>query len=414
MRIRDLLLHGTGAPVDLVIENGLIADVEPAMNPSEGHRRVLLPGLIDLHTHLREPGGDDAETITTGTAAAAAGGFTDVFAMANTSPVTDDVERVLDIRRRAAGALTRVHVVAAGTNGLAGQTPVDVAALAAIGVRLFSDDGKCVADDDVMVQLLTAIATCDVTFAQHAQDPRIVGEGVINARVADAAHATPWPTRGETDIVARDIAVVRETGARLHVCHVSTAETVELIAAAKREGLPVTAEATPHHLHFTDNDALARGPALKVNPPFRSPADVQALRGGLRTGVIDAIGTDHAPHPAAAKQLGWARSAFGLTALETALPAVAEALTGLNETVDWSRLIDAMHTRPARIGGLRPQSTPARGEPATFTVVAQTQPYAIRPDKQRSRSRNTPFDGHQFRWSTVLTMIDGRLAYRAE
>ena len=409
MRIRDVVLFGEGDVVDVVVADDAV-HIESASGLS-ARRRVLLPGLVDLHTHLREPGAEESETIASGTAAAAAGGYSDVFAMANTTPPADTVDRVLDVRRRAAGAPARVHVVAAGTSGLCGVSPVDVAALADVGVRVFSDDGRCVFDDDVMRELMARIADADAVFAQHAQHPGIVGDGVVNERVADRVGAAPWPARGESDIVACDIEIVRETGGHLHVCHVSTCGTVELVAQAKREGLPVTAEVTPHHLHLTDEDAARRGPELKVNPPLRSSGDVAALRAALRDGIIDAVGTDHAPHPRDAKRLGWAASAFGLTGIETALAAVAEALTDAAGTVDWRRLIDAMRTRPARIGGISPSSPASLSR--TFTVVAEeSAPVTAR--AMLSRSQNSPFIARRFRWRPVLTVLDGRMTFRSE
>ncbi|WP_207205379.1 dihydroorotase [Microbacterium protaetiae] len=372
---------------------------------------VVLPGLVDLHTHLREPGDEDSETIRSGTAAAARGGFTDVFAMANTSPVTDSVDRLERLRERLSDARVRVHPVAAATLGLQGRDVVDVDALASAGVTMFSDDGRCVDDDLVARRILERMHAAGTVFAQHAQGREIVGDGVINARVAHRVDAPGWPTRGEEQIVARDISLAAATGGRLHVCHVSTAGTVELIRDAKRRGLTVTAEVTPHHLLLTDEDAAERGPSLKVNPPLRSPDDVRALQDALRDGTIDAIGTDHAPHSAPRKAGDWRTAAFGLTALETALPVVAELCTGV-DGVDWARVASVMSHAPARIGGIDDIAgrQVAVGEPATLTLV-EPGPTVVRAKEQVTRSANTPFEGRQFGWRTTLTLIEGEAAY---
>jgi Dihydroorotase and related cyclic amidohydrolases len=337
--------------------------------------------------------------------------------MANTFPVTDTPERVLDVRRRAQASSARVHVVSAATRGLAGHDVVDVAAMVDLGVTLFSDDGKCVSDADVVTEVLRLMKLHGRTFAQHAQNPHLVGNGVINARVASAVGAPGWPASGEESIVARDLTIVRKTGGRLHVCHVSTAGTIELIRAAKAEGLPVTAEVTPHHLVLTNDDGVRVGPALKVNPPLRAPADVSALRVALRDGTIDTIGTDHAPHPDEAKRKPWRDAAFGLTAIETALPIVAEVLTDADTgEVDWDLLTRVMSRKPASIGGIaetagRPVSI---GEPATFCVVENGGPWIVRGREHQSISYNTPFEGRPLTWRVRLTVRDGLVTYASK
>lgn len=410
--IRCVAIAGWAGTVDISVEDGGIAAIEPAAE-GDGICRVVLPGLVDLHTHLREPGGEAAETIATGTAAAAAGGFTDVFAMANTDPATDTVRRVRDIRARAAGAAARVYPVAAVTRGLAGRKLTDFPALAADGVTMFSDDGKCVTDSGMVRETLAAMAEYGTVFAQHAQDTALVGGGVVHAAVAERASAPGWPSAGEERIVERDIALAAETGGPLHVCHVSTARTVDLIRQAKRENLPVTAEVTPHHLMLTDEDALRAGPRLKVNPPLRSAADRAALLDGLRDGTIDAIGTDHAPHPAAAKAGTWTSAAFGLTALETALPLLIEVFTRESDmAVDWASVLRLMSHTPARIGRIERQAgRPVRpGEPATLTVIAQVGG-RVHAQQHRSLSRNTPFEGRPLSWRVETTLVEGRTTY---
>ncbi|MCU1440279.1 MAG: pyrC2 [Rhodoglobus sp.] len=394
--------------VDVTVHEGRIARIEPALSSAESER-VVLPGFVDLHTHLREPGGEVSETIATGTRAAAAGGYVDVFAMANTTPVTDTLERVLAMRELARDAHARVHVVAAATIGQADQTLVDISALRNGGVTLFSDDGHCVNDEGLVHELLQRLAQSGGVFAQHAQSQRIVQKGVINARVADLVGCHGWPEAGEEAIVARDIAIARATGGHLHVCHVSTKRSVDLIRWAKSVHAPVTAEVTPHHLALSDEDAVKRGPALKVNPPLRSLGDVSALREALADGTIDVVATDHAPHPEATKSKSWRDAAFGMTAIETALPVVAEVLTTAGRT-SWSRVAEVMSVAPARIGGLRRESITV-GSSADLCVIESGPEYQLSVDDHHSRSRNSPFAGYSVRHRVILTMLEGRITH---
>ncbi len=414
--VRGVRVLGRGEPVDLVLEDGRIkAFVPSGIDHDHDHDRglVLLPGLVDLHTHLREPGGEAAETIGSGTAAAAAGGYTDVFAMANTDPVSDTVARIEEVRRRSIGASARVHPVAAATIGLSGIDPVDVSALRGAGVTVFSDDGHCVSDDRVAYEVMRAVAAHGGVFAQHAQSPTIVRDGVINDRVAAEAGCAGWPGAGEEAVIGRDIALVQATGAALHVCHVSTARSAELVRWAKAAGLPVTAEVTPHHLVLRDQDALERGPALKVNPPMREEPDTMALRRALRDGTIDIVATDHAPHSLEAKRRSWTDSAFGMTGVETALAVVAEVLQG-ERGADWEGIARVMSHAPAARGGVA--ATAGRplvvGEPANFCVVEEGGPWPVCSEHHRSASRNTPFEGRPVMHRVVLTVLDGTITYR--
>jgi dihydroorotase len=414
-----------GPPVDLYVEHGRVAELRPAGHgkPVDGavantYGLIVLPGLVDLHCHLREPAGDvadPAETIESGTWAAAAGGYTDVFAMANTTPPCDSAVHVRDVLVRAENrAAVRVYPVGAITVGLAGATLAPIEEMAVAGARMFSDDGHCVDDSELMQEVLTVANEHGLVIAQHAQDARLAGRGQINDSVSgQATGLPPWPAAGEEVIVARDVVLAGHTGGHLHVCHVSTAGTVEIIRWAKSRGWPVTAEVTPHHLMLTDELAARTDPLFKVNPPLRSSADVAALRRGLRDGTIDAVATDHAPHTAAAKATRWTEAPFGMTGLETALPVVASVLAAENGTVDWPHLAALMSHGPARIGGIdtiagRPVEV---GEAATFCLVDPTEDWVVDPRRQISRSSNTPFRGARFQHRVVATFIDGCLAY---
>lgn len=400
-------------PVDVTIAHGLIAEVTPSTTaPAEP--LLVLPGLVDVHTHLREPGGEEAETIASGARAAAAGGYTDVFAMANTEPPTDSVALVHAARRRAEGAAARVHVVAAATEGLAGRELVHVEALLAAGVTLFSDDGRCLDEEPLARELLMRLRGTRARFAEHCQSHSLAGAGIVHETIASRANAAPWPAAGEEAIVERDVRLALETGGPVHLCHLSTRGSVEIVRRAKQAGAPVTAEVTPHHLLLTDEDALRRGPRLKVNPPLRTREDTLALREGLLDGTIDAVGTDHAPHPRARKSLGWPEAAFGLTAIETALPVVTMALAQAHGgTVPWRRVVEAMSLAPARIGGLGDPRLPVLrpGAAADLCLVRSGRPWRIDASEHLSLSRNTPFDGVEVRERVVRTLLGGRTTF---
>ncbi len=340
---------------------------------------IALPGLVDLHTHLREPGREDAETVETGTCAAALGGFTAVHAMANTEPVADTAGVVEQVWRlgRAAGHCD-VQPVGAVTAGLAGTRLAELGTMAdsAARVRVFSDDGRCVADPLLMRRALEYVKAFDGVIAQHAQDPRLtegaqLNEGEISGRLGLAG----WPAVAEEAIIARDCLLAAHVGSALHVCHVSTAGSAEIIRWAKSKGWPVTAEVTPHHLLLTDELAVGYDPVFKVNPPLRTAADVAELRRALADGTIDCVATDHAPHPVEAKETEWSEAAFGMTGLETALRVVQQAMvdTGL---LDWARRRrpDVGPAGPDRPAGRARR--PARGR-------RPSQPHPVRPGGAR-------------------------------
>lgn len=377
---------------------------------SEFEGMVVLPGFVDIHTHLREPGSEEAETIATGSLAAACGGYTDVFAMANTDPVTDTADRVKHIRDLAKrDAAIRVHPVGAITLGLEGTHLTDFDALAAVGVTLFSDDGHCVSDSGVMHRALSSGERLGVTVAQHAQDPLLAGAGQVNA--GDAARLTGlagWPAAAEADIIARDVILAEATGGRLHVCHVSTAQGVEVIRWAKSRELPVTAEAAPHHLVLTDQLVLGRDPTFKVNPPLRTNADVIAVREALHEGVIDCVATDHAPHTRQSKALDWQQAPFGMIGLEAALAVLLQALSPWG-AINWYQVADLLSHRPARIGGISHSAGRpiAVGEPASLVFVHPDHPWNLNDAAIRSKSQNSPYMGAPFRGRPMATLLEG-------
>ena len=386
-------------PVDLVIEAGVISEVA---RPGSASGRVIdadglvaLPGLVDLHTHLREPGREDAETVETGSRSAALGGFTCVHAMANTDPVADTagvVEQVWRLGQRS--GLVDVRPVGAVTTGLLGEQMAELGAMAhsQAQVRVFSDDGKCVHDAVLMRRALEYVKAFGGVIAQHAQEPRLTENAQMNeGRLSGVLGLTGWPAVAEEAIIARDVLLAEHVGSRLHVCHVSTAGSVEVIRWAKGRGIDVTAEVTPHHLLLTEDLVASYDPIYKVNPPLRTHDDVAALRLAVADGTIDAIATDHAPHPHEDKDCEWAAAAFGMLGLETAFSIAQLSLvdTGL---LDWRGLADRMSVRPARIGGVESQGQGLiPGAPAHVCVVDPTARRIIDPEAVASKSRNTPY-----------------------
>ncbi len=406
-----------GDPVDVRLADGRITEIGtglPAAGASvvEADGLVLLPGLVDLHTHLREPGREDAETVATGSAAAARGGFTAVHPMANTEPVADTagvVEQVWHLGQRT--GLVDVFPVGAVTVGLAGERLAELGAMAdsAAGVRVFSDDGRCVSDAVLMRRALEYVKAFDGVIAQHAQEPRLtegaqMNEGALSGRLG----LRGWPAVAEEAIIARDVLLAEHVGSRLHVCHVSTAGSVEIVRWAKSRGIDVTAEATPHHLLLSEDRAETYDPVYKVNPPLRSRADVEALRAGLADGTIDIVGTDHAPHPAEDKECEWAAAAFGMLGLEQALAVVIDTMVrpGL---LDWAGVADRMSVAPARIGRRPGHGRPiAVGEPANLVLVDAHARRVVEPALSSSKSRNNPYRGLDLPDPVVATFLRGR------
>lgn len=415
--LRDVSPLGEGR-TDVLLADGVIAAMgEHLTAPDDavvidGRSLVLLPGLVDLHTHLREPGREDAETIVTGTRAAALGGFTAVHAMANTTPTQDTagvVEQVWRLGRQA--GWTDVFPVGAVTVGLEGERLAELGAMAesAARVRVFSDDGKCVHDPVVMRRALEYVKAFDGVIAQHAQEPRLTAgaqmhEGVVSAELGLAG----WPAVAEEAIIARDVLLAEHVGSRLHVCHLSTAGSVEIIRWAKSRGIDVTAEVTPHHLMLTDELARGYDPLFKVNPPLRTQRDVEAVREGLADGTIDIVATDHAPHPREDKDCEWAAAAFGMTGLETALSVVQETMVDTGR-MTWTDVARVLSTTPARIGRVEGHGRPiAVGEPANLTLVDPDVRRVINPEQQATKSVNSPFRGRELSGCVVATFLRGR------
>jgi dihydroorotase len=406
-----------GEPTDLLLRDGRIEAIGPGVTAGDAvvvdaDGLVALPGLVDLHTHLREPGREDAETVATGSAAAALGGFTAVHAMANTDPVADTagvVEQVWNLGREAGHC--DVHPVGAVTVGLAGERLAELGAMAdsAARVRVFSDDGKCVSDAVLMRRALEYVKAFDGVVAQHAQEPRLTESSQMNeGELSGVLGLQGWPAVAEEAIIARDVLLAGHVGSRLHVCHLSTAGSVEIVRWAKQKGWDVTAEATPHHLLLTDELAATYDPTYKVNPPLRTAADVEAVRAGLADGTIDAVATDHAPHPVEDKECEWAAAAFGMLGLETALSIVQHTMVDTG-ALDWAGVADRMATRPSRIGRVEGQGRPiATGEPANLVLYDPSVSRVLDATESASLSRNTPYAGRELPGRVVATFLRGR------
>ncbi|HEV2888131.1 MAG TPA: dihydroorotase, partial [Jatrophihabitans sp.] len=403
---------------DVLLADGVIVAVGSSLSPPDGAQlieadgAVLLPGLVDLHTHLREPGREDTETIATGSAAAALGGFTAVHAMANTDPIADTAEMVEQVARLGELAgLVDVRPVGAVSRGLAGEQLAEIANMArsAAEVRVFSDDGHCVSDARLMRRALEYLKPFDAVLAQHAQDPRLADAGCCahEGELSGRLGLPGWPSVAEESIIARDVMLARHTGSRLHVCHVSAAGSVEVLRWAKAQGIAVTAEVTPHHLLLTCDLLSSYDPVYKVNPPLRPAEDVEALRAGLADGTIDAVATDHAPHAAHDKDHAFGDAAFGMLGLQTALGVLIETMVQPGR-LDWAGLADRMSVRPAVIGRLAGHGRPiAAGEPANLTLIDPAGSWLVEPAKLASLSGNTPFAGRQLPGRVLATFLRG-------
>lgn len=410
-----------GATTDVLIRDGRIAEMGSISAPADAERidaagLILLPGLVDLHTHLREPGFEQSETVLTGTQAAARGGFTAVFAMANTSPVADTAGVVEQEWRlgREAGYAT-VQPIGAVTHGLAGEQLAELGAMATsrAEVRVFSDDGMCVWDPRLMRRALEYVKAFDGVIAQHAQDPRLtegaqMNEGALSAELGLAG----WPAVAEESIIARDALLAEHTGSRLHVCHLSTAGSVDVVRWAKRRGIAITAEVTPHHLLLTEDEVASYDPRFKVNPPLRRNEDVEALRAAVADGTIDIVATDHAPHPVEAKTCEWASAANGMVGLESALAIVHQTLVAEGH-IGWSDVERIMSHAPARIGRLNGQGSPITvGSPAELVLYNPMLASEFGPDRLAGKSSNSPYLGRTLPGDVIATIHQGYFTYR--
>ena len=414
------VLSPEGKEVDIEISQGVIKEIALAGALKSEHAADIegvglqaLPGLVDLHTHLREPGREDAETVRSGSAAAALGGFTAIHAMANTDPVADTagvVEQVVRLGREA--GYCDVFAVGAVTQGLEGKELAELGAMAhsMANVRVFSDDGNCVFDSLVMRRALEYVKQFDGVIAQHAQDPRLtesaqMNEGVVSAKLG----LTGWPAVAEEAIIARDVLLAEHVGARLHICHVSTAGSVEIIRWAKARGINVTAEVTPHHLLLTDELAESYNPVFKVNPPLRTEKDVQALRKALVDGTIDIVATDHAPHPKESKECEWSQAANGMIGLETALSVVQESVISTKLT-DWATIAERMSVAPARIGRVKEHGSGLQvGAPANIILLDPTAQRKVSEIRSASKSSNNPYIDRTLPGQVLYTFLRGDL-----
>ena len=405
-----------GTTTDLLIDKGMVAERGTALSAAKATRidaagLRALPGLVDLHTHLREPGFEQSETVLTGSRAAAAGGFTAVHAMANTSPVQDTagvVEQVASLGTQH-GYVT-VRPVGAVTVGLAGERLSEIGAMAQsrAAVRVFSDDGRCVHDALLMRRALEYVRTFGGVIAQHAQEPRLtegaqMHEGAVSAELGLAG----WPSVAEEAIIARDVLLAEAAGARLHVCHVSTAGSVEIVRWAKARGIAVTAEVTPHHLLLTDELARGYDARFKVNPPLRRDEDVQALRSALADGTIDIVATDHAPHPLESKECAWQEASFGMVGLESALSVVQQAVMDTGQ-LSWTDVARVLSAAPAAIGQLAGYDAPFRvGSPAHITLYDPAATSVFGVDRLHGKSVNSPYLGRELPGRVVATIHGG-------
>ena len=423
----ELLITGAtvldGSAADVLVRDAVIAEIGSVDAPASAERveadgLVLLPGLVDLHTHLREPGREDAETIATGSAAAAIGGYTAVLAMANTNPVTDTgeaAERVLDLGR--ATGLVDVQPIGSVTKGLEGAELAELGLMhrSRAGVTVFSDDGRCVGDARVMRRALEYVRAFDGVISQHSQDPELAGptacchEGELSGRLG----LPGWPAAAEATIIARDAQLSLLTGARVHVAHVTTAEGLDVVRWAKAKGARITAEVTPHHLLLTADLLAGYDPVYKVNPPLRPDEDVEALRAGLADGTIDVVATDHAPHARHDKEHAFVDAAFGMLGLETAFSVVHDLMVRSGR-MSMSDLARVMSTAPARIAGLAAHGQALEvGAPANLVLVDPTAEVTVDRDASASLSRNNPYHGRTFTGAVRTTILRGRVTAAA-
>lgn len=421
--ITNVRPYGEGEPTDITVEDGTITAIGSAETTDgydivDGKGGVLLPGLVDVHVHLREPGRENTETIETGSRAAARGGFTAVMAMANTQPVDDNpiVAEAIYLKGREYG-LVDVHPIGSITKGLEGKTLTEFGLMkdSMAHVTMFSDDGKCVANSQLMRRALEYAAGTDVLLAQHCEDPLLTeGASAHEGAVAGRLGLRGWPRAAEESIVARDMLLTRDYGGRLHLCHLSTTASADLVKWGKEQGINVTAEVTPHHLLLTDDLLVNYDGIFKVNPPLREKHDTESLRHALLDGTIDVVATDHAPHAAEDKCVEFQNARPGMLGLETSLAIIAEIFvrSGL---ADWRFVAKVMSERPAEIVRLADQGRPiAVGEPANLTIIDPDHTWISRGDELASKASNNPYEGMEFHTRVTHTFLRGNLTHSLE
>ncbi len=410
--------------VDVLIENGKISQIMRSENNAisdqelyvvDGANQILGPGLVDLHTHLREPGREDAETIETAMKAAIAGGYTAISAMANTNPVADNAAVVELVKTKAIQVgLCDVFPIGAVTKGLEGKELADIAGMvkSQASVKIFSDDGKCVSNARIMRRAMEYIDTFGGFISQHAQEPELTINSQMNESVlSHQLGLAGWPAVAEEAIIARDIALAKLLDVPIHFAHISTAGSVQLVAQGKANGVKVTAEVTPHHLYFSEQKCESYDPIYKVNPPLRSITDQAALLEGLLSGVIDCVATDHAPHPVESKEGEFAKAAFGMLGLQSALGAITTVLEK-NHKIDWKKLFEIMSINPAKLAGYSQHGGEIdSGKPANLVLIRK-QANDFSNSILKSKSMNNPFNGERFEYSIGATIFQGKLVYQ--
>jgi dihydroorotase len=407
------------APMDVLLKDGRVAEIAPprkirgaADEKFDARGLIVAPGFIDLHVHLREPGQGYKETIATGTAAAAAGGFTSVCTMPNTAPVVDSAEWVEWLRQLERGAVVNVFPIAAATRSSKGATLTDFRSLQRAGAIAVTDDGKPILEDTIMREALVLGSALNLPVVQHAEDTRMTGHCSMHAGARSFRLGLRGMTAAaEASVVERDVQLaIQIPNARLHVAHLSTADALKSVRRGKRAKARVTCEVTPHHFTLTDEDMRDYDSNYKMNPPLRSASDLEAILVALADGTVDAIATDHAPHALHEKQMEFERAAFGITGLETAL---ALAITRLHreKRIPLARIVELFTVGPARCFGLRGRGSLARGSVADVTIFDARKKWRFEAAKSLSKSKNTPFDGWQLTGKVVATIVGGKIAY---
>jgi len=408
---------GADETLDILIEDGRIADVKPSIKARDAtvidaSRLVVAPGFIDMHVHLREPGQTAKETIESGTRAAARGGFTSVCAMPNTKPPNDEravTEFVL--AQASKKAAVNVFPIAALTKGLLGWEVTDMAELAAAGALAFSDDGRCVQDNRVMTRVFETAKSLDALVIDHCEDRPLWEGGVMNEGAASRRLGLPGiPAAAEDLMVSRDIILAEALGVRVHIAHLSSQGAVRLVREAKARGVPISAEATPHHLLLSDEDVDKKQTSFKVNPPLRSPADVRALVAAVKDGTIDVFATDHAPHSAKDKDVPFEKAPFGMVGLETAVSLLLDRLVGRG-VISIMRFVEMMSSTSAALLGLKAKGRIAAGADADLTILNLHKTVTVDAASFASKSRNTPFDGWKLKGAPAMTIVGGRVVY---